>query len=90
MSCYERHHKFLLHLLLLLSILAFREKKESIQSMGSPLEDKAFALGLSMRAQKHEVLTEPRFQLVSQIVLWYHLDHLKFSWKFLSATEKHR
>lgn len=67
-----------------LVFLLLGRKKESIQRMGSPLEDKAFAFGLSMRAQKHEVLTEPRFQLVSQIVLWYHLITWT-TWNFLGC-----
>lgn len=67
-----------------LVFLLLGRKKESIQHMGSPLEDKAFAFGLSMRAQKHEVLTEPRFQLVSQIVLWYHLITWT-TWNFLGC-----
>lgn len=67
-----------------LVFLLLGRKKESIQRMGSPLEDKAFAFGLSMRVQKHEVLTEPRFQLVSQIVLWYHLITWT-TWNFLGC-----
>lgn len=84
MSHYERHHKFLLHPLLLLSILAFREKKRVNSAYGFSIGGQSFCFWLVNESAEAWSTYWTQIQLVSQIVLWYHLITWT-TWNFLGC-----